>query len=69
MKSRVTIWMCAALCITMLASCKKKETTSPVRKNIEEAVFASGYIRQENQSTTRLLFDRSSETALNVTIS
>jgi macrolide-specific efflux system membrane fusion protein len=51
MKSRVTIWMCAALCITMLASCKKKETTSPVRKNIEEAVFASGYIRQENQYT------------------
>jgi len=51
MKSRGTIWICIALCSIMLASCKKKETTSPVRKNIEEAVFASGYIRQENQYT------------------
>ncbi|MBN2173037.1 MAG: hypothetical protein JW731_02815 [Bacteroidales bacterium] len=35
----------------LLSSCQKQETTSPIRKNIEEAVFASGYIEQENNYT------------------
>jgi multidrug efflux pump subunit AcrA (membrane-fusion protein) len=35
----------------LLSSCKKREVTSPVRKTIEEAVFASGYIEQENNYT------------------
>lgn len=34
-----------------LISCNQKETTSPVKKNIEEAVFASGYMEQENNYT------------------
>ncbi len=35
----------------LLASCQQQETTLPVRKNIEDAVFASGYIEQENNYT------------------
>jgi len=34
-----------------MASCGKKETTVPERKNIEDAIFASGYIEQENTYT------------------
>jgi macrolide-specific efflux system membrane fusion protein len=37
--------------IVVLASCNQEETTSPARKNIEDAVFASGYIEQENNYT------------------
>lgn len=36
----------AVVCI--FHSCKEKETTSPSRISIEEAVFASGYMEQEN---------------------
>ncbi|MDE1192566.1 MAG: HlyD family efflux transporter periplasmic adaptor subunit [Arachidicoccus sp.] len=32
-----------------LASCKKYDTTSPVRKNIVEAVFANGYLKREDE--------------------
>lgn len=34
--------------ITFL-SCHKKEETTPVRKNIENAVFVSGFVTQENE--------------------
>jgi multidrug efflux pump subunit AcrA (membrane-fusion protein) len=37
--------------ISLLSSCNNKETTTPTRKNIEDAVFASGFIEQENQYT------------------
>jgi len=36
---------CSALFLT---SCQMEETTVPIRKNIEQAVFASGYMEQEN---------------------
>lgn len=35
--------------LSLLSSCNNKETTTPTRKNIEDAVFASGFIEQENQ--------------------
>ena len=34
-----------------LASCQQEEKTVPVRKNVEEAIFASGYTEQENLYT------------------
>jgi multidrug efflux pump subunit AcrA (membrane-fusion protein) len=37
--------------LLLLSSCNRKETTSPIRKNINEAVFASGHIEQENNYT------------------
>ena len=37
--------------LSILSSCNNKETTTPTRKNIEDAVFASGFIEQENQYT------------------
>ena len=37
--------------VLILASCQQKETTVPVRRNIEEAVFASGHIEQEKNYT------------------
>lgn len=52
MKNRTnSLLACIALFATMLVSCKKQESTTPVRKNIDDAVFASGYIEQENQYT------------------
>jgi len=41
----------------LLASCQQPETTSPTRKDIEEAVFASGYIEQENNYTVSAKVD------------
>lgn len=35
----------------LLASCAQQDTTLPVRKNIEEAVFASGHVEQVNNYT------------------
>ena len=34
--------------LLFLSSCAGRETTYPVRRDIEDAVFASGYIEQEN---------------------
>ncbi len=49
-KSKIPLlWGLAFLFVT--PSCKEKEMTLPVKKNIEEAVFASGYIEQENNIT------------------
>lgn len=42
---------CMIIVISLLSSCNNKETTTPILKNIEDAVFASGYIEQENQYT------------------
>jgi multidrug efflux pump subunit AcrA (membrane-fusion protein) len=39
------------LSVFFLVSCKKRETISPVRKNLTEAVFASGHVEQENNYT------------------
>lgn len=33
----------------VLVSCSKSETTSPVRKNLSEAVFGNGYLEQEEE--------------------
>ena len=35
----------------IFASCTQEETTVPVKKNIDKAVFASGHIEQENNYT------------------
>jgi macrolide-specific efflux system membrane fusion protein len=37
--------------ISILTSCKQEGTVGPVKKNIEEAIFASGYMEQENNYT------------------
>lgn len=43
--------------ITLLTSCTQKEITSPAKKNIEDAVFASGYTEQENNYTVSAKVD------------
>ena len=45
----ITFFGCMILALSLLSSCNSKETTTPTRKNIEDVVFASGYIEQENQ--------------------
>ncbi|TWP24811.1 HlyD family efflux transporter periplasmic adaptor subunit [Apibacter muscae] len=37
-------------CLLFLA-CSKRETTAPERKNLQEAVFGNGYIKQEDEYT------------------
>ena len=41
----------------LISSCAQKETVQPVRKNIEDAVFASGYTEQENSYTVAAKVD------------
>jgi multidrug efflux pump subunit AcrA (membrane-fusion protein) len=41
----------------LLSGCSKQETTLPIRKNLEEAVFASGHIEQENNYTVSAKVD------------
>lgn len=50
-QNRITFLGCMLVAISLLSSCNNKETTTPTRKNIEDAVFASGFIEQENQYT------------------
>jgi macrolide-specific efflux system membrane fusion protein len=50
-KNRTVILWCMVLSLSIFSSCKQNETTTPIRKNIEDAVFASGYIEQANQFT------------------
>lgn len=49
--NRFTLWGSMIVIITLLSSCNKRETTTPTRKHIVNAVFASGFIEQENQYT------------------
>lgn len=49
--NRTIILGSMTLFVCLFASCKKAETITPTRKNIENAVFASGYIEQSNQYT------------------
>lgn len=48
MKKIVTYTIIATIAIG-LVSCNKQEKTNPVRKNIDEAVFGSGYIEQMDE--------------------
>ncbi len=48
--SKHSLWYAATLAIVFTA-CNRQETTVPERKNIEDAVFASGHIEQENNYT------------------
>ena len=41
----------------MLSSCAERKTVLPARKNIEDAVFASGYTEQENHYTVSAKVD------------
>ena len=50
-KNRTVYAWFTALSLVILTSCGKQETTRPSRKNIENAVFASGHIEQSNQFT------------------
>lgn len=50
-KNRIIFISYTLLFTCLFNSCKKKETITPIRKNIEKAVFASGYIEQSNQFT------------------
>lgn len=50
-KNRILLLGFTVLFTGLFTSCKKKETTTPIKKNIENAVFASGYIEQSNQFT------------------
>ena len=45
------IYISLAVLLSTMASCGRQETTVPERKNIEDAIFASGYIEQENNYT------------------
>lgn len=47
--SRIAFLGCMIVALSLLSSCNSKETTTPTRKNIEDVVFASGFIEQENQ--------------------
>ena len=49
--NRITFFGCMIVIISLLSSCNKKETITPTRKHIVNAVFASGFIEQENQYT------------------
>jgi multidrug efflux pump subunit AcrA (membrane-fusion protein) len=51
------IWMGFLVFSLMLSACSKQETTLPVRKNLEDAVFASGHIEQENNYTVSAKVD------------
>lgn len=53
----ITFLGCMILALSLLSSCNSKETTTPTRKNIEDVVFASGYIEQENQYTVSASVD------------
>lgn len=55
--NRITFLGCMLVAMSLLSACNSKETTSPIRKNIEDAVFASGYIEQENQYTVSAIAD------------
>ncbi|MEO1216988.1 MAG: HlyD family efflux transporter periplasmic adaptor subunit [Bacteroidota bacterium] len=50
-KVRTNIPLLAFFLFISLNSCQEKESTTPVKKNIEDAVFASGFIEQENNYT------------------
>jgi macrolide-specific efflux system membrane fusion protein len=43
--------------LLMLSACSRQETTLPAKKNIEDAVFASGYTEQENNYTVSAKVD------------
>jgi len=43
--------------LLILNACSQQETTSPTKKNIEDAVFASGYTEQENNYTVSAKVD------------
>jgi macrolide-specific efflux system membrane fusion protein len=43
--------------LLMLSACSQQETTLPAKKNIKDAVFASGYTEQENNYTVSAKVD------------
>lgn len=47
----------AFLIFMSLNACQQSESTAPVKKNIEDAVFASGFIEQENNYTVSAKID------------
>ena len=51
MKNNSAYYLVIVLFSCCFMACEEVETTTPVSKNIEDAVFASGYIEQENNYT------------------
>lgn len=51
------IFLYAIAWLPMLSACSRQETTLPTKKNIEDAVFASGYTEQENNYTVSAMVD------------
>jgi macrolide-specific efflux system membrane fusion protein len=56
-RMKTSIWFCIIGLSLLLSACNQQETTLPVRKNIEDAVFASGHIEQENNYTVSAKVD------------
>ena len=50
-KAHINTPILALLLFFSLNACQQKESTTPFKKNIEDAVFASGFIEQENNYT------------------
>ncbi|MBX2875078.1 MAG: HlyD family efflux transporter periplasmic adaptor subunit [Saprospiraceae bacterium] len=52
MRNSSSLSWCGLLSLVLLlGACQEAETTLPVRKTLEDAVFASGYMEQENNYT------------------
>jgi len=56
-KVRTYITLLAAFIFVSLTACQQSESTTPIKKNIEDAVFASGFIEQENNYTVSAKID------------
>lgn len=57
MRNYKNIFLLAMILVIILASCQQEETTLPAKKNIADAVFASGYTEQENNYTVSAKVD------------
>jgi macrolide-specific efflux system membrane fusion protein len=56
-KKNIAFWLGVLSVMSIMTACKKSETTTAKRMDIEEAVFASGYIEQENNYTVSAKVD------------
>ncbi len=57
MKNNRKLFFWAITMSFILIACQQQETSLPVKKNIEDAVFASGYTEQENNYTVSAKVD------------
>ena len=57
MRTRRLVPLLSLGLLLFLAACEEEETTIPTKRNIEDAVFASGYMEQENNYTVSAKVD------------